>query len=52
MEVSGELHVTFDANDTLFLNALQTNQSSEMCLTQDRYQWWAFVNVVMNLWVP
>jgi len=23
-----------------------------MGLTQDRDQWWANVNVVMNLWVP
>ena len=21
-------------------------------LAQDRYRWWALVNVVMNLWVP
>jgi hypothetical protein len=21
-------------------------------LVQDRVQWWAFVNMVMNLWVP
>jgi hypothetical protein len=21
-------------------------------LAQDRVQWWAFVNMIMNLWVP
>jgi hypothetical protein len=23
-----------------------------MHVAQDRYQWWAIVNTVMNLWVP
>jgi hypothetical protein len=34
------------------LRKIGLNGANLIWLAQDRVQWWAFVNMVMNLWVP
>jgi hypothetical protein len=37
-----------------FIDVRETgiDEANWIQLAQDRVQWWAFVNTVMNLWVP
>jgi hypothetical protein len=42
----------WDNNIKLDLREIGINGANWIWLAQDRVQWWAFVNMVMNLWVP
>jgi hypothetical protein len=39
-------------DNMLDLREIQIDGANWVQLAQDRVQWWAFVNTVMNLWVP
>jgi hypothetical protein len=39
-------------NIIMDLRSIEWDVMDWIVLTQDRDQWWAFVNTVMNLWVP
>jgi hypothetical protein len=39
-------------NMKLDLRETEINGANWIWLAQDRVQWWAFVNMVLNLWVP
>jgi hypothetical protein len=42
----------WEENIKLDLREIGINGVNWIQLAQDRVLWWAFVNVVMNLWVP
>jgi hypothetical protein len=42
----------WEDNIKLDLRETGINGANWIRLAQDRVQWWAFVNTVMNLWVP
>jgi hypothetical protein len=42
----------WDDNIKLDFRDIGINGANWIQLAQDRVQWWAFVNMVMNLWVP
>jgi hypothetical protein len=39
-------------NIKMGLREIQINGANWIWLAQDRVQWWAFVSIVINLWVP
>jgi hypothetical protein len=41
-----------DSNVRMDLREMKWEGVDWICLAQDRYQWQALVNMVMNLWVP
>jgi hypothetical protein len=42
----------WDDNIKMVLRAIVIDGANWIRLAQDRVQWWAFVNTIMNLWVP
>jgi hypothetical protein len=42
----------WEGNIKLDLQEIGINEVNWIWLAQDRGQWWVFVNVVVNLWVP
>jgi hypothetical protein len=42
----------WENNIKMDLREIGINGANWIQLAQDRVQWWAFVNRVMNLWVP
>jgi hypothetical protein len=42
----------WEGNIKMDLGEIGINGANWIQLAQDRVQWWAFVNTVMNLWVP
>jgi hypothetical protein len=42
----------WEVNIKMDLREIGINGANWIRLAQDRVQWWAFVNIVMNLWVP
>jgi hypothetical protein len=48
----GRPRCTWEDNIKLDLREIRINEGNWIQLAQGRVQWWAFVNTVMNLWVP
>jgi hypothetical protein len=48
----GRLRHRWEDNIKLDLREIGINGANWIQLAQDRVQWWAFVNMVMNIWVP
>jgi hypothetical protein len=48
----GRLRCRWDDNIKLDLREIGTDGANCIQLAQNRVQWLAFVNMVMNLWVP
>jgi hypothetical protein len=42
----------WEANIKMDLREIGINGVNWVWLAQNRVQWWAFVNMIMNLWVP
>jgi hypothetical protein len=42
----------WEDNIKLDLREIRISGANWIQMAQDRVQWWAFVNTVMNLWVP
>jgi hypothetical protein len=42
----------WEDNIKMDLREIRIDRTNWIQLAQDRVQWWAFVNTVMNLWVP
>jgi hypothetical protein len=48
----GRPRCRWEDNIKLDLREIRIDGANCIQLSQDRVQWWAFVNTVMNLWVP
>jgi hypothetical protein len=48
----GRLRYRWEDNIKMDLRDIEIDGTNWTGLTQDRVQWWAFLNMVMNLWVP
>jgi hypothetical protein len=48
----GRLRCRWEDNIKMDLREIGIDEANWICLTQDRVQWQAFVNMVMNLQVP
>jgi hypothetical protein len=48
----GRPRCRWEGNIKMDLREIGINGANWIQLAQDRVQWWAFVNTVMNLWVP
>jgi hypothetical protein len=42
----------WEDNIKMDLREIGVSGANWIQLAQDRMQWWAFMNIVMNLWVP
>jgi hypothetical protein len=42
----------WEDNIKMDLREIGINRANWIRLAEDKVQWWAFVNTVMNLWVP
>jgi hypothetical protein len=49
---TGRLTCRWEDNIKMDLRAIGWSSIDMMNVAQDRDQWWALVNMVMNLWVP
>jgi hypothetical protein len=48
----GRPRCRWEDNIKMDLREIGINGANWIQLAQDMVQWWAFVNMVMNLWVP
>jgi hypothetical protein len=48
----GRCRHRWEDNIMMYLRELGIIGVNQMWLAQDTVQWWAFVSMVMNLWVP
>jgi hypothetical protein len=48
----GRPRCRWEDNIKLNLREIEIDRVNWIWLAQDRVQWWAFVNMVLNLWVP
>jgi hypothetical protein len=48
----GRPRCRWEDNIKLDLREIGINGVNQIQLAEDRVQWWAFVNMVMNLWLP
>jgi hypothetical protein len=48
----GRLRYRWEGNIKMDFRETGIDGAKWFLLAQDRVQWWAFVNTIMNLWVP